>query len=59
MIARCNDDIDRIRFDRAAVPDDELPYMEIVSVVDLPFESLTVADVVPVPELSTFFDVLY
>ena len=46
-------------FASVPVPDDELPYMEIVSVVDLPFESLTVADVVPVPELSTFFDVLY
>ena len=46
-------------FASVPVPDDELPYMATVSVVDLPFESLTVADVVLVPELSTFFDVLY
>ena len=46
-------------FASVPVPDDELPYMAMVSVVDCPFESLTVADVIPVPELSTLFVVLY
>ena len=46
-------------FASVPVPDEALPYMEMVMVVDFPLESLTVADVVPVPELSTFFDVLY
>ena len=46
-------------FARVPLPDAALPYIAIEIVVEPPAEFVTVADVAPVPELLTVFEVLY
>ena len=46
-------------FARVPLPDSALPYIAIEIVVEPPAEFVTVADVAPVPELLTVFEVLY